>query len=397
MMRKVSWSDFKWLLRLIHLGLAMVVSLVFVRLWCGRNAEEVWKGDVVHQRAMAAGVEKWIKADLKTDGFATGTELYDGEWLFGSLVMSGLGLVQSAWEHPELRENNIAAVRLAVDKLLSLETRAFDAREWGEDAIDSLAEGKGDHAAYLGYYNLLLACQQLIDPDAPTAELHERISQALMRRLEASSVWLLQTYPHQCYPVDNAPVIASLALRDRIRSGVISDPVKRWLEAYRRRWIEPTTGLLYQAVSSRNGMPIDFPRGSGTFLASYFLSFADAELSEKLYLAGVKELASTTFGFTALREYPRGIDGRGDIDSGPLFNGLSISATGFSLAGCRQFGTMDEFRQRWRLVHLVGVPALKAGEHHFVMGGRLGDAILCAISTAVRPEILNRELARKRP
>jgi hypothetical protein len=346
---------------------------------------------------MAAGVDRWIKEDPTTEAFTTGSSIYDGEWLFGSLVMSGLSLIQSAWKHPELREVNVARVRLIVEKLLSLKARAFDAHEWKEDAIDSLDSGIGDHAAYLGYFNLLLACQQLIDPQAPSTNLHNQISQALSRRLEASPVGLLQTYPRQCYPVDNSPGIASLALRDRMRDGKISPAVQRWLEAYRTRWVYSQNGLLFQAVDSRTGQPTDFPRGSGSFLASYFLSFADAELSEKLYQAAAKELTCSNLGFTAMREFPPGIDRRGDIDSGPLVNGLSISATGFSLAGCRQYGTLDEFTERWRLVHLLGVPAQAGGEYHFIMGGRLGDAILCAMCTVVRPETLDHEISRHQP
>ena len=387
----------KWHIRLARLGLAIAAAVVFSRWWCARDAADVWQGNLTTHKAMAAGVEHWLKADLKTEGFASGSNLYNGEWLFGSLVMSGLGLIQSAWEHPELREVNIVRVRLAVEKLLSPEARAFDAHEWKEDAIDTLDTGKGDHAAYLDYFNLLLACQQIIDPEAPNAQLHERISQALTRRLEASPFGLLQTYPRQCYPLDNASGIASLALRDRTRSGVISPAVQRWMDAYRTRWIDSKHGLLIQAVDYRNGQAIDFPRGSGTGLGAYFLSFADTDLSRKLYRAANQELACSNLGFTALREYPRGINGRGDIDSGPLVNGLSISATGFSLAGCRQHGTVDEFTERWRLVHLLGVPAQAGGEYHFIMGGRLGDAILCAMCTAVRPEILNRELTRHHP
>ncbi len=372
--------------------LAVVVSVFFARWWCGRGAEAVMKGDLSSQTAMAEGAAHWIAAESPSGAFSTGSDVFDGEWLFGTYVMSSLGLVQSAWEHPELRERNAPLVREAVAKILSRGVKSFDARSWGEDPIDSLPAGRGDHAAYLGYLNLVLACQHLIDPASPTAALHESISQVLATRLEASPIGLLQTYPGECYPLDNAAGIASLALRDRSAARPVSPSVLRWMEAFSSRWRDPKTGLLIQAVDWKSGRPVDHARGSGTSLAAYFFSFADAALSRRLHEAAVAELSRSFCGFTAMREYPSGIDGRGDIDSGPLLAGLSISSTGFSLAGCRQQGDAAGFTARWRLVHLMGVPARKDGASHFIVGGRLGDAILFAMSTAVPASVLDREL-----
>ncbi len=393
----ISRSLPSWLRWSARLVLALAASVSFAHWWCGRGAGAILRGDLATQQAMAAGVNRWVEADLSTEGFATGSPVFDGEWLFGTYIMSGLGLVQTAWGHPELREQHAGWVRQAVAQLLTTQVRAFDTRQWHADAIDTLGTDEGDHAAYLGYLNLLLACQQLIDPKAPTAELHERISQTLERRLKASRIGLLQTYPGECYPVDNAAVLASLALRERTKQGALSAQVQGCLNGYDTRWKDPASGLVIQAVNWKSGRPIDQPRGSGTNLAAYFLSFADATLARKLHLASTTALAQSSFGFTALREYPAGHEGHGDIDSGPLVFGLSISSTGFSLAGCRQFDDPAGFTARWRLVHLIGTPAQYRGELHFIMGGRLGDAIHFAMCTAVPPAVLNHELSRLHP
>lgn len=350
------------------------------------------RGDLATQQSLSAGAARWIEADINQSSHSTGSKLFDGEWLFGTYVMSGLGLAQTAMEHPELRAQNVPLIRTAVERLLHSDVRAFDERRWGEDPIESLAAASSDHAAYLGYFNLLLACQQLIDPEAPSAALHDRISQVLETRLLASPQGLLETYPGECYPLDNAAGIASLALRDRTVQGTISVPVRRWLDAYLTRWQDPHSGLLYQAVDYTTGSPRDHPRGSGTNLAVYFLGFADPALSLQLHASALASLADTGLGFTAMREYPRGMNGRGDIDSGPLFAGWSISSTGFSLAGCRQQGDAAGFTTRWRLVHLFGIPSQRAGRTHFVTGGRLGDAILFAMATALPPAVLERAL-----
>ena len=386
----------KRLLIFTRLLLALTASAGFARYWCGRGATEVFEGALTTQQSMGAGVASWVEAAPAIASHSTGNKLFDGEWLFGTYVMSGLGLAQTAMEHPELRARNRPLIRTAVERLLHSDVRAFDERRWREDPIESLAAAASDHAAYLGYFNLLLACQRLIDPQAPSAALHDRISQVLEARLIASPQGLLETYPGECYPLDNAAGIASLALRDRTAHGTISVPVRRWLDAYLIRWQDPQSGLLYQAIDYATGIPRDYPRGSGTNLAVYFLSFADPALSRQLHVSALTSLADTGIGFTAMREYPRGMNGQGDIDSGPLFAGWSISSTGFSLAGCRQQGDADGFTARWRLVHLFGMPSQRAARTHFVTGGRLGDAILFAMATALPPAMLERALAASR-
>ena len=59
---------------------------------------------------------------------------------------------------------------------------------------------------------------------------------------------------------------------------------------------------MIQAVSSIDGRALDAPRGSGTALGIYFLSFADTELSRELYTAARQQLGRTIvygYGFTS--------------------------------------------------------------------------------------------------
>jgi hypothetical protein len=44
------------------------------------------------------------------------------------------------------------------------------------------------------------------------------------------------------------------------------------------------------------------------------------------------------FGVVGIREYPRGVVGGGDVDSGPLVAGLSVSATAVAIAAARANG-----------------------------------------------------------
>jgi hypothetical protein len=195
---------------------------------------------------------------------------------------------------------------------------------------------------------------------------------------------MLETYPGEIYPVDNTAVVASVALSDGDRARPL---VQRFVRELRVRAIDDKTGLLFQSLDGER-RPLDAPRGSGTALAVYFTSFADIDLSRDLYHALTRELSDSVLGFGVLREYPRGRFGLGDIDSGPLIFGYSISATGFALAGARIHGDPDTFERLYRTFHLFGAPLRRNGRLSFVSGGALGNAIVFAMLTAPAAEEL---------
>lgn len=91
---------------------------------------------------------------------------------------------------------------------------------------------------------------------------------------------------------------------------------------------------------------------------------------------GKRFVVETPLGLSAFREYPRGVDGRGDVDSGPLVLGLSPSATGFALAGA------DPALRRGLLhtAELVGCTVPWNGRH-FLFGPLVGDAAVLAART----------------
>ncbi len=365
----------------------LAVFLATLRLlppaWCGRNAGAWWRGDVELQARLGRGVERWISRPMAADQFLTGDQTFDGEWLFGTFQMAILGSAQLAREHPELRADCLHRMELAEDRMLTDQVRQFDRREWKEDPIDAL-DGPNGHAGYLAYFNLALSVHRQLDPQFKHRGLNDRISEAIARNLNASPIRLIETYPGQTYPVDNCAAAASLLLHDRADGTNRFRPVyRKWLAEMKGRYTDPRTGLLIQAVSSRTGNATDAPRGSGTLLGAYFLGLAGEPFARDLYLAARRELMAPVAGFGAMREYPPGIiAGPGDIDSGPLIFGRSISASGFMMGCARQQGDEETFRSIYRSVHLFGAPTRQAGMATFAVGGPLGDSLLFALLTA---------------
>ncbi len=352
--------------------------------WCGLDANKWWSGDERHQQAFASGVTAWVARQAPDpSSFHTGGDVFDGEWLFGTYQMAALAMAQIAREHPAHGAECLRTMTLCEDRMLEDRLRRFDEQFWGEDPMRAL-DGPNGHAGYFGYLNLVLSEHRRLDPEFKHRDLNDRISRALARNLARSHIGLIETYPHAVFPVDNAAVAASLRLHD-LATGTnqYAGIYRMWSNMMQARYIDRKSGLLIQNVDPMDGSPRDAPRGSGTLLSSYFLGLAGDPMSRKLYDSARRSLWAPALGFGAALEYPSdAAKGPGDIDSGPLVLGRSISGSGLMIACARQHGDEETFRSIYRTVHLFGIPVNRADRHLFVSGGPLGNAMMLALLTA---------------
>jgi hypothetical protein len=376
------WRPKAW-----RLFFGIVLFCVFIQwipaMWCGRDAGVWWRGDAARQTELARSVGDWIGQPLGPEHFKTGDPVFDGEWLFGTYQMAVLGLGQIAMEHPEMRVECLRLMEDCEDRMLLARVREFDAKVWKQDPLEDL-DGPFGHAGYLGYLNLALSFHRRLDPHFKHRELNDRISAALARNLEASPVLQVETYPQMAFPVDNTAVAVSLRLHDQADATNRFEKIYgRWLKAMRGGYVDRKTGLLVQRVDAFDGGRMDAPRGSGTLLSAYFLGLAGDPLGAELFRAAQVALWAPALGFGAALEYPGGeYYGGGDIDSGPLIFGRSISASGLMLACARQQGDEAAYRSLYRSVHLFGAPTARTGRRSFASGGPLGNAMMLALLTA---------------
>ncbi|MDF2695620.1 MAG: putative hydrolase [Labilithrix sp.] len=357
-----------------------------------READQWFAGDPVKTDALAAGVARWTTSgELAPATFATGSSRFNGEWHFATYMMAAMGFGQTAAVRPVgERDESIARMEHCLDAMLDPAVRSFDGKAWGSDALASLealpgsAEDRG-HVAYLGYAAVALSLHRVLVPSSRFVEREEAILHALARRIDASPTGLVETYPGEVYPVDNTAALAALTLHAHATKQPAPPALARGLEAVRRKGVDPTTGLLFQAVTATDANPRDLPRASGTALAAYFLAFADGTTSRSLFHALERSQFRTVLGFGGMMEYPPGRRaGRGDVDSGPVFLGFGVSASGFAIGASRAHGDRETFTALYATAQLFGAPLDEDGTRTYATGGPIGDAILFAMLTAPR-------------
>ena len=372
---------------------------------------------------LALGVAEWLDKSVHAEQFHTNTPLFDQEWMFGTWMMAAVGFGQHAAAHPDARAADILRMEQCIDVLLGPDGTRFDRTRWRTSPLDDLDDPSRGHAAWLGYAGLALALHHQLIVEQPDGHatvdryqgIHERVSDGLIARLSAP---VIETYPGEAYPVDNAAGFGALGIDARDTS----DPVRAErtraalapaLARLMTAWRDPRTGVLYQMISSRGAARGHTePRGSGTFLAAWFLGFADNTTAaigplalwprpgRTLYDAGRNYLYEPLGPLGAMREYlysgpangDSDLTATGDIDSGPLILGRGVSATAFAIGAARSSGDAPTAAALLRTASLFGLPSTDdAGATHFTSAGiamcgnnscgALADAILFAMVT----------------
>ncbi len=370
-------------------ALGVLIALAATRLgapaWYGIEATSWLDGDEQVVRALAAEMVGFETADTATR--ATDPQnRFAGEWALVTHQMTALGLAQVILAHPDWKTTYAPTMRTAALRSFLPEMRDFGTRAWdGEDALQSLSSDHGH--AYLAYSALAVGMARLVDPvgfPADVAQAHDALIAAYERRLLGSPTGLIETYPNEAYPTDVAAVAAAIAVHGRATGIEHTKVLAHWARQVRAVQIDRASGFVHQRMSI-HGEPHDVPRGSGTGLAAWYAGFVDRSLAVELTSALLAH-ERTFFGFSGVAEFGEQ-KGHGDIDSGPVVLGVSVAATGFSLAPFRAFGHRDEFTRLFRTTTLFGLPTRRGEALCFRTGGPIGNALLLAMLTS-GPEVV---------
>lgn len=335
----------------VALTLTLLIALPQVRLY--RDDQP---------RADIAGQLRFLRSEL---GAGLGEEMQGmfPEGYFFAHALYGLAWTDIARGDPTYRDDALREARWALERLDTPAGKAvFDA---------ALRPAHG--VFYVGWVSRLRgAVIELAGPGAPEIERFTADCAALAAAFESDGPFL-EAYPGQAWPVDSVVAVAALSLHDRIAVSPSFGPViADWRRSARTR-LDPATGLLPHRVR-----PVtESARGSSQSLIQRFLPEIDPEWAREQYRAFRATFVDTPLGLPAVREYPRGRSGTGDVDSGPLILGISASATVVALGAARVHGDRALAGPLTGLGESLGIPIEAGGTKRYAFGALpLGDAFL---------------------
>ena len=240
---------------------------------------------------------------------------------------------------------------------------------------------------YRGWSNWLrggvLSLQPAGARDADELRRFTEDSTALGAAFDASASPYLAAYPGQAWPVDSTVAVASLRLHDTLLPARFTATAERWLAGVRQR-LDRRTGLLPHRVDPDTGEAVEVARGTSQSIIQRFLVDVDPTFAAEQYPRFRDQYVVTPLGLgPAVREYPDGVDGPADVDSGPLPLGVSLSATVVTIGAAQVHGDAPLAAALANYGELAGVPVDTPWTKRYAFGlFPVGDAFLAWSKTA---------------
>lgn len=324
----------------------------------------------------AEGQLKWLREQLDHGAGDRMQALFPEGWFFTHLLY-GLAHVELALRVPARRDAALAEARWC---LAQIET------EKGREPFSP--ELRPDHGMfYSAWRNHLLSGILLIqEPGKRNPEEwaeFEQHCEELADTLQHSATPFPASYPGRSWPCDTLPAVHSLKVRCHLAGDSKYDPlIRNWLtEAWKRA--DPATGLLPHEADHLSGRPLGPARATSASVILRFLLDIEPETAAAQYLRFRDHFLVNRLGLPGFLEYPKGIPNRGgDVDSGPLIAGVSLSATLVAMGDAALYGDPELARSISQCGEALGFPV---GNHRRrYLGGMLpvADAFLVHATTA---------------
>ena len=161
--------------------------------------------------------------------------------------------------------------------------------------------------------------------------------------------------------------MASLSSYENVYTPTFQSDIQVWLGQVKKN-LDPQTQLIPHKVNSETNAVIEGPRGSSIGLSLRLLGEIDPAFGKEQFNLAQTNFITTQFGLPAVREYPKGVDGLGDIDSGPVILGVGFSATIVMIGAMSMYNHATLANQQYKTIHAFGFETKDDQEKKYLFG-----------------------------
>lgn len=318
----------------------------------------------------------WHGTDLKgppveTDGWTH--HIPEAEWPWMGFSYFGYACANLARWDPGLRDDALAEMRWLIEAMQTKRMSGFITRHLGEPfGTDEIHPSTFVHGHWL---NLAMRYREVSGDVRYNGMIH-RVAEALVRDYERTDQGILRSYKDMWWITDNGPSLSALARYDRVFKRDSSAVRKKFVASTMAHYLDPRTGMFATYVDPEHHRVIQGPRGISVFYGLHFFRDCDEEFAARHYALAKKHLIRDILGFTAAREFPEGVEGNADVDSGPLVGGMGPSASGFAIAAAAVQGDAETARRMIAASAVVGVPVFEKGELRYSLMPPVGQSVI---------------------
>ncbi len=347
----------RYLLLLIISFITFIILLFNFRLYAENYSYEEKKNDIIHQL-------NFLERELKNNSLGDEMQRIFPEGFVFVNAMYGL-----SWCELALCDSKDKALH---DKAISESLYAFDAinSEKGKRGFDnSLKPGYGIY--YSGWRNYLLSKILSADTTAENLKAYRDSFEVrcdnIKNALRESENPYLESYTGSAWPADMFVAMASLSIHDKIFPEKYKNEINSWLLKVRSR-LDPVTMMIPHEADPKTGQSIVGARGSSMCLMLRLLAETDPGFALKQYKLFKSNFVSKTFGLPSVREYPKGQNGNGDIDSGPVIFGVGFAATIVATGTFALFNDDALAEEQYKTVNAFGFSWTSGDQKKYLLG-----------------------------
>lgn len=302
---------------------------------------------------------RFVRARLESGAPAEMQALFPEGWFF-SWALYGLAEVDVARARGDAAA--LANARFALTQLDS------DAGRAPFPAAQSPPHG----VFYQGWTTLLRAELVALGVDEERPAL-TRATRALEAAFAASDVPWLEAYPGQAWPCDSVVALAALRVAARAGVGDAAVTIDRWRLQTTNR-LDPATALFPHMADPASGA-----RGTSQAIILRYLPLVAPDLAREQYLRFRELFIVTHLGLPAVRERPEprpALFEAGDVDSGPLILGISLSASAVAIGTAEANGDRHLSTALRHAADVVGLPVGMSDKRYLLGALPIADVFL---------------------
>lgn len=210
----------------------------------------------------------------------------------------------------------------------------------------------------------------------------------LVKFINATENPYLESYVGAAWPSDTFVAMASVAGYDQLFQPRYQRSITDWIDKVKKH-LDPKTGMVPHEVDAVTGETTHGARGSSSALMLRMLAEIDGSFGREQYDLVMKRFVITRCGLPALREYPQGQQGPGDVDSGPVIFDVGFSGTIVMMGTFAAYHHPKEAIEQFRAIHAFGFTLETDGQRQYLFGKLpMADAFITwGMATMVRYEV----------
>ncbi len=184
-----------------------------------------------------------------------------------------------------------------------------------------------------------------------------------------------ESYLGAAWPCDSYPAMVAMRVYDRVSQEERYGP---WLDDWLDQIDEvgdSRLGVPPHRINPADGTVLDGPRATSLVLITRLMADIDPIRGEFYYRQLRGQYLTTVMSLPGFREYPHGAPGHGDVDSGPLIGGVSLSASAVGAGTAKVWGDDVAARSLFQAGEAFGMPTRWRGGKRYAFGAiPVGDA-----------------------